>query len=244
MGMAEFAGVFDKLRQMDIDQYSSYISASQYLKSYYAVNKHVEKGGRVLDWGAGNGRFSYFLLEQGYKVTAFNVGDGDRPLEKIMKENFSGKYEAIADKNAVAQIPFDSNFFDAVCSIGVLEHVRETGGDEVKSLREIHRVLKQGGVFICTHLPNKYSWIEALTKRMKNKHHHDYKYTKKDVEKMAQSAGFEIIEYKRYGFLPRLMFGKFKTAAPVADAFNMLDDVLSAVFSLFVQNQYFVAVKK
>ncbi|MBQ4132690.1 MAG: methyltransferase domain-containing protein [Desulfovibrionaceae bacterium] len=45
-------------------------------------------------------------------------------------------------------------------SIGVFEHVHETGGDQLASLKEISRVLKPEGFFLCFHLPNKYSWVE------------------------------------------------------------------------------------
>jgi len=43
--------------------------------------------------------------------------------------------------------------FDAVVSVGVLEHVKETGGSEIGSLREIFRILKLNGYLSVTTFP-------------------------------------------------------------------------------------------
>ena len=102
----------------------------------------------------------------------------------------------IVNPEGVTRLPFTDESFDAVFSIGVLEHVRETGGDEVDSLKEIKRVLKKDGYFICTHLPNKFSWIEFLTSFMKSKHHHEYKYSKSDIKRIVELSGFNLIETK------------------------------------------------
>ncbi len=64
-------------------------------------------------------------------------------------------------------LPYDDNSFDAVIGSGVLEHVP----NDSESLKELYRVLKPGGVFIMTMLPNWLSYTEWLNRMMKNPHH-------------------------------------------------------------------------
>ena len=53
-------------------QFGSLASAHQYLPLYRLWRRYVPVGARVLDWGAGNGHFSYFLVRSGYRATGFS----------------------------------------------------------------------------------------------------------------------------------------------------------------------------
>jgi SAM-dependent methyltransferase len=64
-------------------------------------------------------------------------------------------------------IPYKDNFFDAVMGSGVLEHV----AFDSESLKELYRIIKPGGVFIMTMLPNERSYTEWLNRRLGNPHH-------------------------------------------------------------------------
>src|SRR5439155_25510036 len=52
-------------------QFRSLVGAHQYLGLYRLVRRYVPAGGSVLDWGTGNGHFSYFLVRAGYRATGF-----------------------------------------------------------------------------------------------------------------------------------------------------------------------------
>ena len=56
-------------------QFRSLVTAHQYLKLYRLFHRHVPKGSKVLDWGAGNGHFSYFLQRSGYETTGYSIDD-------------------------------------------------------------------------------------------------------------------------------------------------------------------------
>ncbi|MDL5046299.1 methyltransferase domain-containing protein [Oscillatoria amoena NRMC-F 0135] len=145
-------------------------------------------------------------------------------------------------------LPFESETFDCVSSVGVLEHVRETGGNEVGSMREIHRVLVKGGLFICYHFPNRHSYIEKLNARIPSQHHHTYKYTRQDIEKFCDETGFDLLESRRYGFIPRNSWNRLprfvRHSRFISKGVNSLDAILGSVFSRFCQNHYFVACKR
>ncbi len=147
-------------------------------------------------------------------------------------------YSAGSESEPV-KLPYADGTFDAVFSIGVLEHVREFGGNELESLREIGRVLRPDGLFFCFHFPNRLSWIEALTTVFRSRHHHAYRYTKKDILRLAAAAGFRVLEMRRYNALPRNVFTSFpagRRSRWLACCVDILDAMLTWALNPFCQN--------
>jgi ubiquinone/menaquinone biosynthesis C-methylase UbiE len=226
-------------------QFGHPISARQYLKAYHLTSKHVRAGAEVLDWGAGNGHFSYFLVRAGYKTSGCDF-EGPPPVcSSFISQGYQFKTCPAEDP---ISIPFESERFDALTGIGVLEHVRESGGAESRSLVEIRRVLKPGGAFICFHLPNQYSWIEAGL-RLTHRWSHRYRYTQEDIVSLAKNTGFDIVEIERYAILPRNIWswgmqGRTNTGVRLAKTYDSLDEMLSRLIPFFCQNYLFVAKKR
>src|SRR5882724_9413482 len=135
-------------------QWGSYATYSQYRVPFKKTGPYLSKIARALDWGCGNGHFSYFLTRNNIQTVGFSFEDMPAHLKNV------SLFEHVrAGKDPVA-LPFPAQSFDAVFSIGVLEHVHEAGGNPEASMKEIDRVLKTGGLFFCFHLPNRYTWIE------------------------------------------------------------------------------------
>jgi SAM-dependent methyltransferase len=224
-----------------LPQFGSLAGARQYRRLYGMVRAHIAAGARVLDWGTGFGHFSCFLSRAGYRATGFAIEGAslaawlDAPYER-----FVGGSPA-----EPVRLPFADAEFDAVASIGVLEHVRETGGEEAGSLAEIARVLRPGGLFLCYHLPNRASWIDFISSRVPGKHHHLYRYTRADIERLMRDAGLELLECARYGILPRnglhRLPGPLRRARWLADLWDALDAVLGVALAPLCQNFAFVA---
>lgn len=225
----------------DLGQFGSVISAHQYRRLYSLVRKHIVLGGRVLDWGAGNGHFSFFLARAGYRATAFSIRN-DHMSEWLPQDE---TVRIIGSSNEPVQLPFEDRSFDAVASIGVLEHVADIGGNLQGSLNEIRRILAPGGRFICYHLPNSKSWIEALARLLPNHHYHSQTFTPREMYSLFDSTGLEILEAKRYGFLPRNIWGQIPSllsdSSLTVRTWDLLDDILSALFRGICQNYQIVA---
>lgn len=136
------------------------------IKKYLGPNL---KGKKILKLDLWNEAFNTEVLiwvaQQGIKVCALDVSDKVVCLaQKKMRRLKLPHQFVVAD---MRQIPFKANTFDLVYSMGTLEHVADTQG----VVREIHRVLKKGGVAI-TGVPNKYdiflrAQVLALANRMK-----------------------------------------------------------------------------
>lgn len=223
-------------------QFGGRVAARQYRGLHAAVRRFVPAGSHVLDWGAGNGHFSYFLVRAGYRATAFVLTEPT--FEKWLPAGAAWQFVA-GTADEPTRLPFPDAAFDAVSSVGVLEHVHEAGGDDRASLAELVRVLRPGGVFVCCHLPNRSSWIEFAARRRPGVHTHDVRYRPREVEAMMEAAGLETLVLERYGFLPRNQWSRaprwLADAAPVVALWDALDAGLEALMPGLCQNFLVVA---
>lgn len=236
------------------DQLLSLTSASQYRGLHDLTRRLVPAGSHVLDWGCGRGHFSFWLLRAGYRVTAYSLEDPPEIFASL-DTNLASRLEFVRGSlDSPVELPFEGEAFDAVFSVGVLEHVRETGGSEDEALLEIRRILKPGGLLVVWHFPNRRSLIEAVSRMIHRHpgaedefHYHLYRYSAHDIARLAEAADFELVGTARYGFLPRNSWNRLpkrlhrsKILTRMVDA---ADFALSLAFSPFVQNHSFVARK-
>jgi SAM-dependent methyltransferase len=219
------------------------LTAHQYGLLYETTLNSLAPEAKVLDWGCGTGHFSYFLAQAGYRVTGYSL----RPcaLAGAIGARFEERYAFVEGSvlETVA-LPFDDEAFDAVFSVGVLEHVRELDGDEARSLAELRRVLRPGGCFICFHLPNQWSAIELGVRALTRRYHHVFRYTRRDVERLCGAAGLDLLWHTRYGIVPRNILGRLPgpLAGPRSAALvNAVDASMSALLRGVAQNHAFIA---
>ncbi len=226
-------------------QFRAVASAHQYRHLYRLVREFVPAGAEVLDWGAGNGHFSYFLLRAAYRATGYSLEE-----VSFLAASARDDYRFVkGDRDEPVRLPFEDGSFDAVASVGVLEHVPESGGDERASLAEIVRVLKAGGIFVCYHLPNRYSWIDRAARAGPwGPHHHQHRYAAEDIERLTAATGLELLTTRTYGALPRNFWHRLpaglRASRAAALAWDRLDDLLSSVLAPICQNRWFVARRR
>jgi cyclopropane fatty-acyl-phospholipid synthase-like methyltransferase len=232
-----------------IEQFASLPAANQYRKLYELTERYVAPGSHVLDWGCGRGHFSYFLLKRSFRVTAYSLEHPPEifgSLSELERSRLTFVHGLLEETR---RLPLADGQFAAAFSVGVLEHVQELGGDELSSLLELRRVLTKDGVLICYHLPNRYSYIEATSRRLgerkKRGDFHRYRFTERDIRNLCQEASFALIDSGRYGFFPRNSLNRLparlRDAQFLTSAINRGDELLERLFSPIVQNYYFVA---
>lgn len=105
----------------------------------------VPQGGRILDYGCGDGKTVIEGLERSlniFGVEAFSYGSGPQLKEELKRKGLLS--ERILELEG-ARIPFPDKHFDLVISNQVFEHVV----DLESALREIGRVLKTNGQMVC-----------------------------------------------------------------------------------------------
>lgn len=238
--LRELARVQQEHSELGLVQFRSVVTAHQYRYLYAIVERYVGANAKVLDWGCGNGHMTYALSRFGCKTTAYTL-QGRPPIAALLTEcEF-----VVEDGSHGGTLPFATGRFDAVVSVGVLEHVREGGVTEVEALREIRRVLKPDGTFACYHLPNRWSYIEAIAAHVPGAYHHQHRFSSSDIRDLCAEAGLKIVELRRYGALPRNFWSAVSASLAnreaVAAAWDFLDEVLELVLSPVLQNYFFVA---
>lgn len=163
----------------------------------------------VLDWGCGVGQVSSLLKARGLNVTSFEYGPTGRQAEANRRRYFP-EVEVIYGEDPIL-LPFADCTFDAVLSMGVLEHVADPRG----SLAEIRRVLEPGGTFWVFKLPNRYSYLEAIARRLGLPCHgdqpHDELYTLASARRLLLGCGFEVKTGRYTNLLPLTLPGHLAT---------------------------------
>ena len=161
--------------------------------------------GRLLDWGCGWGQVTMLLRERDVDVTAFDIrpdleAPATAPLERFPEIVAHFSPEPVA-------LPFEDGSFDTVLSCGVLEHVPDPEG----SVAEIHRVLRPGGMFYVTNLPNRFSYTERVARLLGLYYHgqlpDDRVYTKRTARELVERHGFEVQELRLAHMLPLTLGG-------------------------------------
>ena len=144
-----------------------FITAMKYIKDY------LKDGYKILDVGAGTGRYSLELQRDGYDVTAVElVKHNLRYIEKKGIKCYQG--------NAIDLSRFEDNSFDMVLLFGPMYHLL-TMEEKVKALEEAKRVSKKY-IFI-SYCMNEFAVI-----------YHGFMegYIKKDIKNLDNS--FKVIK--------------------------------------------------
>lgn len=128
-------------------------SGSRDLFVKWYTNKFVPKGGRVLEGGCGKGQYVHAFKNWNYD--SYGIDYAKDTVQKVNK--LFPELNII--QGDVRDLPYDTNFFDAYWSFGVIEHFYE--GYE-KIVREMKRVVKPGGhIFVTIPVMSKLRQLKA-----------------------------------------------------------------------------------
>jgi len=144
----------------------------------------AEPGRRVLNAGAGAGRFSLRLTELGFEVTS--VDDSPAAVD-VLAQRVPGEV-ARAD---VTELPFADRAFDAAVLGEVLEHVEDDRG----ALAEVARVLEPGGVLALSVPANPARFGES--DRWAG---HVRRYSRETLVAACEAGGFRVRRCLAWGF--------------------------------------------
>lgn len=183
-----------------------------HMRAHFAVRTAVERRlrnidsfaqyirGRVLDWGCNHSIDSCIYRRRFGDAVELHGCDTIPPhVYRPIHETAGLQYAMLTDP---VRLPYPNDFFDVAVSDGVLEHVP----DDLASLREVRRVLKPGGVFIITFLPNAYSYTEAFA-RWVCKRGHSRLYRLGRTKRMLRSESFQIVEARYFLMIPTMVQG-------------------------------------
>jgi len=159
------------------------------------VKKFLDESfGNVLDLGAGSGRNMQNIFRGKMFLVDFSQKMLDLAKERAEKEGIDIEVK----KGELFDVPYKDNFFDFAICISAL-HCINGEENRLKSLSELHRVLKPSGKALIG------VW-NVCSKRFRNKNkermigwtdkgdRYYYLYDEKEIHEQCRTLGFKIIE--------------------------------------------------
>lgn len=168
------AGEYAKMRALE-DRYWWFVGRRGLARSLVRLGMPTDRKPDLLDLGCGPGAL---LSELADEATATGADFSPLALEFCRERGIARL--ARADAQAM---PFVKHSFDVVTALDILEHVE----DDDAAFDEIFRVLRPGGTFVMSVPAFKWLWGPhdvAL--------HHFRRYTRGQVERRLQDAGFRV----------------------------------------------------
>ncbi len=104
------------------------------------IDELLKEGDRILEVGAGTGRYSLYYANKGYKVNAIEFVNHN---VDILKSKITDNMDIVAEQGDALDLSrFEDNAFDVTLVLGPLYHLYEDK-DINKAIEEAIRVLKK-----------------------------------------------------------------------------------------------------
>lgn len=121
----------------------------EYLTTMHYIHQHLPKGSRLMEVGAGTGRYSIALAKEGYPITAVELVEGNL---QVLRQNAAGVENLTAYQGDATDLSrWQDNSFDGVLLLGPMYHLY-TPQEQHKALDEAIRITRPGGVVMAAFL--------------------------------------------------------------------------------------------
>lgn len=134
----------------------------EYLTTMRYIEKYLTPNSKILEIGAGTGRYSVALADKGYDVTAVElVPHNIEIMKKKVKPNHNIK---IYEGNACDLSFLDCDKYDIVLLLGPMYHLFNDD-DKHKAISEAIRVSKNGGIIFVSYVNNDTTMYKMFYKK-------------------------------------------------------------------------------
>ncbi len=117
--------------------------AVEFLTTMRYIDRYLTPGARVLEIGAGTGRYSHALARRGYRVDAVELVAHN--IDIFKQNTRAGERITVRQGDARALTAFADNVYDITLLLGPMYHMFSED-DQKRTLGEALRVTKPGGV--------------------------------------------------------------------------------------------------
>lgn len=202
-----------------------YLTTMKYIHEYLGENKTK----RILEVGAGTGRYSVTLAREGYQVDAVEL---TRHNLNILRSKLTDAENLTAVQgNALDLSCYGDNVFDLTLVLGPMYHLY-TKADQRKAIEEATRVTKPGGHIIIAYCMNDCVVVQITFQRNYLKHHIENNMLTEDFHCLSKPEDlFSMVRIEEIHALTKnLPVSRLKTVAAdgatlfIRETVNAMDD--------------------
>lgn len=121
----------------------------EFLTTMHYIEKYLRPGFRILEIGAGTGRYSHALARCGYEVSAVELVEHN--IEVLKENTEEGENLSVFHGNALDLSFLSEEQYDLTLLLGPLYHLY-TDADKRQAIREALRVTKTGGILFAAYV--------------------------------------------------------------------------------------------
>ena len=175
---------------LELFGYDNYLGDEENIKITFAkrlrtIERYASKG-RLLDVGCATGFFLDLARRQGWEVLGSEVSDF---CARWARERF----DLDVRLGILQDLAFDSQSFDVITMWDVIEHVPDPSAE----LREVHRILRDGGL-LSLITPDVGSLVARLLgsrwEEFRRVREHIYFFSRRTMTQTLRKAGFHVLK--------------------------------------------------
>ena len=210
--------------------------APTYLQKVKLVRQFIDSlplNFKILDLGCGEGVFINEFLQKGRDIQGLDL-------------NYENEF---VRRGNLLELPYEASTFDVVMLLDVFEHIQFQ--DQRKALIEIHRTLKDGGLFFASipnlaHFSSRFSLVlSGKLDRTDSELDHPGERPFSENKALLEEAGFKISECRGVTFTVPYLYRRLICRR--AKQMKWLHDALepmAKVFPAWAMLDFFISTKK
>ncbi|MBQ8816572.1 MAG: class I SAM-dependent methyltransferase [Lachnospiraceae bacterium] len=173
----------------------------EFLTTMRYIERYLKPGMRIMEIGAGTGRYSHALALQGYHVDAVELVEHN--IEIFKQNTAKDEPVTITQGNATDLSTFPDNTYDMTLLLGPMYHLY-TETEQHQALSEAIRITQKGGIIFAAYCNNDATIIQFCFQRgmIKNPH---FQELLDPVTFKASSTPQELFQLYRKEDIDRLM---------------------------------------
>jgi len=119
--------------------------------NFFRIHRHRRKNVSILELGCGSGANLWMIAREGFSAYGIDLSpEGIRLCRQMLKK---WDVSARLTVGSMLALPYEDDCFDAVVDVVSSQHLAFSQHSPL--YREVHRVLRPGGLFFSYHLGNK-----------------------------------------------------------------------------------------
>lgn len=129
----------------------------EFLTTVRFIGKYLKTGMKILEIGAGTGRYSHYFARQGYEVDAVELVPHN--IEIFRGNTLPDEKITVTEGNATALSAYADHAYDITLLLGPMYHLF-TEAEKKRALSEAVRVTKPGGILFVAYCMNDATVIQ------------------------------------------------------------------------------------